>query len=96
MSDDIVKIVGNRKIKARKEPYFGMKPWSPHDLRRTACTNLARVGVSDEVGEEVMNHIKPGVVGVYNKYRYDEEKKFALQKWEVLLLEILAAKQSKQ
>jgi len=43
-----------------------------------------------------MNHIKPGVVGVYNKYRYDEEKKFALQKWEVLLLEILAAKQSKQ
>ncbi len=96
LSDDVVKVVGNRKIKARKEPYFGMKPWSPHDLRRTARTNLARVGVSDEVGEEVMNHIKPGVVGVYNKYRYDEEKKTALQKWEVLLLEILAAKPSKQ
>ena len=29
LSDDVVKIVGNRKIKARKEPYFGMKPWSP-------------------------------------------------------------------
>ncbi|GAM08263.1 integrase [Geobacter sp. OR-1] len=92
LSDDIVKVVGNRKIKARKEPYFGMKPWSPHDLRRTARTNMARVGVSDEVGEEVMNHIKPGVVGVYNKYRYDEEKKVALQKWEVLLLEILKTK----
>jgi len=75
LSDDIVKIVGNRKIKARKEPYFGMKPWSPHDLRRTACTNLARVGVSDEVGEEVMNHINARrLFGVYNKYRYDEEK----------------------
>jgi len=92
LSDDIVKVVGNRKIKARKEPYFGMKPWSPHDLRRTARTNMARVGVLDEVGEEVMNHIKPGVVGVYNKYRYDEEKKIALQKWEVLLLEILKTK----
>ena len=70
-----------------------MKPWSPHDFRRTARTNMARVGVLDEVGEEVMNHIKPGVVGVYNKYRYDEEKKNALQKWEALLLEILATKQ---
>lgn len=92
LSDDVVKVVGNRKIKARKEPYFGMKPWSPHDLRRTARTNMARVGVSDEVGEEVVNHTKPGVVGVYNKYRYDNEKKDALLKWETLLLEILKAK----
>jgi hypothetical protein len=50
---------------------------------------MARVGVLDEVGEEVVNHIKPGVVGVYNKYRYDNEKKEALLKWESLLLEIL-------
>jgi integrase len=92
LSDEVLKVVGNRKIKARKEPYFGMKPWSPHDLRRTARTNMARVGVSDEVGEEVVNHMKPGVVGVYNKYRYDNEKKDALLKWESLLLEILKTK----
>jgi len=92
LSDEVVKIVGNRKIKARKEPYFGMKPWSPHDLRRTARTNMARVGVLDEVGEEVVNHTKPGVVGVYNKYRYDKEKEEALLKWENLLLEILKNK----
>jgi len=92
MSDDVVKIVGNRKIKASKVPYFGMKPWSPHDLRRTARTNMARVGVLDEVAEEVVNHIKPGIVGVYNKYRYDKEKQEALQKWETLLLDILNSK----
>lgn len=92
LTDEAEKVVGNRKIMARKEPYFGMKPWSPHDLRRTARTNMARVGVSDEVGEEIMNHIKPGIVGVYNKYRYDNEKKDALIKWETLLLEILKAK----
>lgn len=92
LSDEVVKVVGNRNIKARKEPYFGMRPWSPHDLRRTARTNMARVGVSDEVGEEVVNHIKPGVVGVYNKYRYDNEKKDALIMWEGLLLEILKSK----
>jgi len=90
-SDDVVKIVGNSTIKAKKEPYFGMKPWSPHDLRRTARTNMARVGILDEVAEEVVNHIKPGIVGVYNKYRYDREKQEALEKWESLLLEILNA-----
>ena len=94
LTDEVVKFVGNRKIKARKEPYFGMKPWSPHDLRRTARTNMARVGVLDEIGEEVVNHIKPGVIGVYNKYRYDNEKKEALLKWETLLLEILTIKES--
>jgi integrase len=92
LTDDVVKVVGNRKIKARKDSYFGMKPWSPHDLRRTARTNMARVGVSDEVGEEVVNHVKPGVVGVYNKYRYDKEKEDALLKWENFLLEILKTK----
>ena len=92
MSDDVVKIVGNHQIKARKAPYFGMKPWSPHDLRRTARTNMARVGVLDEVAEEVVNHIKPGIVGVYNKYRYDKEKQEALEKWEGLLLDILNSK----
>jgi site-specific recombinase XerD len=92
LTDEVIKVVGNRQIKARKEPYFGMRPWSPHDLRRTARTNMARVGISDEIGEEVMNHTKPGVVGVYNKYRYDKEKQEALQKWEGLLLKILKTK----
>ena len=92
LSDDVVKLVGTRKIKARKEPYFGMTPWSPHDLRRTARTNMPRVGVSDEHAEEVINHTKPGIIGVYNKYRYDKEKQEALQKWELLLLDILKVK----
>ena len=92
LTDEVVKVVGNRFIKARKEPYFGMKPWTPHDLRRTARTNMARIGISDEIGEEVINHIKPGIVGVYNKYRYDKEKLEALQKWEGFLLNILKTK----
>ncbi|MDD2733590.1 MAG: integrase arm-type DNA-binding domain-containing protein [Desulfuromonadaceae bacterium] len=89
LSDEIVKLVGTRKIKARKEPYFGMTPWSPHDLRRTARTNMPRVGVSDEHAEEVLNHTKPGIIGVYNKYRYDKEKEIALIAWEKFLLTLL-------
>jgi hypothetical protein len=51
---------------------------------------MPRVGVSDEHAEEILNHTKPGIIGVYNKYRYDNEKKSALLKWETLLLELLA------
>lgn len=93
-TDAIEKVVGSNKIKASKAPYFGMTPWSPHDLRRTARTNMPRVGVSDEHAEEILNHTKPGIIGVYNKYRYDNEKKTALLKWETLLIELLAPKQS--
>jgi integrase len=94
LSDEIVKVVGTRKIKAKKAPYFGMTPWTPHDLRRTARTNMPRVGVSDEHAEEILNHTKPGIIGVYNKYRYDIEKKSALLKWETFLLKLLTPKQS--
>jgi integrase len=89
LSDEVVKMVGTRIIKARKEPYFGMTPWTPHDLRRTARTNMPRVGVSDEHAEEVLNHTKPGIIGVYNKYRYDKEKKTALIVWEEFLITLL-------
>ncbi len=95
LSDEIVKLVGTRKIKARKQPYFGMTPWSPHDLRRTARTNMPRVGVSDEHAEAVLNHTKPGIIGVYNKYSYDNEKKAALIKWEKFLLTLLKPAQKK-
>jgi integrase len=88
---EAAKLVGSQAIKAAKNCYFGMKPWSPQDLRRTARTNMARVGVIDEIAEEVVNHKKSGIVGVYNKYRYDKEKEIALTKWEQLLIEILKA-----
>jgi len=87
--DEGKKTVGGQTINASKLPYFGMRPWSPQDLRRTARTNMARVGIIEEVAEEVVNHKKQGIVGVYNKYRYDKEKEAALIKWEQLLLEIL-------
>ena len=87
------KQVGARKIKTTKAPYFGMKPWSPHDLRRTARTNMARLGILDEIGEEVINHAKKGILEFYNKYRYDKEKKMALEKWSEFLREVLNGKE---
>lgn len=49
--------------------------WSPHDLRRTGRTMLAAMGCPNEVGEAILGHVKPGVVGVYNQFAYDNERR---------------------
>lgn len=48
--------------------------WAPHDLRRTARTLLASMGCPDAVGESILGHMLPGVLGVYNKHAYDAER----------------------
>ena len=59
--------------------------WSPHDLRRTGRTLLAAIGCPVEIAEEILGHKKPGVVGIYNLYRYDKERRH----WLTLLAEKL-------
>ncbi|MEO6195368.1 MAG: integrase arm-type DNA-binding domain-containing protein [Thermoanaerobaculia bacterium] len=55
--------------------------FNPHDLRRTASTHLARLGVREEIREAVLNHRKRGLRGVYNLYEYDRETREALELW---------------
>ena len=53
--------------------------WTVHDLRRTAATNLERIGVLPHVIEATLNHVVPGVAGVYRRYDYKPEKAEALE-----------------
>lgn len=62
--------------------YLGLPRWTPHDLRRTMATGLARLGCPDEVIDEVLNHKKKGIISVYNRHRYDEEKRRWLILWD--------------
>lgn len=55
-------------------PRLPVTHWSPHDLRRTVRTQLAAMGCPAEVAESVLGHMLPGVVGVYNVHRYDDER----------------------
>lgn len=58
--------------------------WTLHDLRRTVATGLQRLGVRLEVTEAVLNHVsgsRAGIVGVYQRHNYFDEKKEALQAW---------------
>jgi len=61
--------------------------WSPHDLRRTGRTMLAAMGCHNEIGEAILGHVQPGVVGIYNLYEYDTERRH----WLTLLAERLEA-----
>ncbi len=59
-------------------------PWRLHDIRRTAATRLADLGVLPHVIEAVLNHVsghKAGVAGVYNRATYAAEKRAALALW---------------
>ncbi len=58
---------------------------SPHDLRRTVGTEMARLGLPVHVRSLVLNHspMSRGITdAVYNRYAYDREKREALQAWE--------------
>lgn len=66
----------------------------PHDLRRTAATLLAELGVPGDIIDRVQNHItkqKAGVAHIYNRYSYDKEKQLALEALSAKLNEILTA-----
>ncbi|WP_232515379.1 tyrosine-type recombinase/integrase [Chromobacterium violaceum] len=56
-----------------------------HDLRRTARTHLAELGVDPVVAERCLNHKIKGVEGIYNRHDYFNERRDALNKWAGLL-----------
>lgn len=66
---------------------------SPHDLRRTVGTEMARLGLPVHVRSLVLNHspMSRGITdAVYNRYAYDREKREALSCWESELARILS------
>jgi len=77
------------------ENKLGIEQFTPHDLRRTAATFLAKMGNMDEVIDAVLNHAKQGVIKVYNQYRYDLEKQKALEAWERKLNSIIKGEKGK-
>lgn len=68
----------------KTEPADAPTPWTLHDLRRTVVTGMAEIGIAPHIVEAVVNHIsghKGGVAGVYNRAKYSQEKRAALQRW---------------
>ncbi len=77
-------VSGFGRAKHRYEEVIGSTDWRVHDLRGTAASGMARLGVPPHVIEKVLNHrsgIISGVAAVYNRYGYAEEKRDALERW---------------
>lgn len=79
--------------KSKVEDRLKIPHFIPHDLRRTAATRWAEMGIAGEMIDRLQNHItkqKQGVGHIYNRYSYDKEKQAALEAWERKLLSITA------
>ena len=55
-----------------------------HDLRRSAATGMAALGVAPHVVDKILNHSGgkiSGMAKIYNRFEYLPERKAALELW---------------
>ena len=65
---------------------LAIKKFTPHDMRRTAASQMAALGVQRTALGEILNHTAAGVTAaVYDKYRYFPEMRAALDLWDQTL-----------
>lgn len=67
-------------------PQIFQTEWRVHDLRRTAASGMAELGFQPHIVERVLNHIsgaQGGLVGVYQRFDYADERRQALSAWGV-------------
>jgi integrase len=84
---------GKRKLDALLPA--DMPPWRLHDLRRTVASGMARLGINLPVIEKVLNHRSgsfAGIVSVYQKHSFADEKHAALNAWGQHVEKLIASK----
>jgi integrase len=82
---------GKRRLDALL-PY-GMASWRLHDARRTVASGMARLGINLPVIEKILNHSSgsfAGIVGVYQKHTFADEKKRAIDIWGAFVTDLVA------
>ncbi len=88
----IIALARNRDKVVDGKRLFDMPRFTVHDLRRTAATRMAEIGVPRFDISKVLNHTDQDVTAIYDHYAYDAEKKKALLKWGRRLQDILDGK----
>lgn len=69
-------------------PLEDIEHFTVHDMRRTARTHMAALGVDRFVAERALNHKIRDTEGVYDQHDYFEARKGALNHWTMLLVAI--------
>jgi integrase len=79
----------------RNRDIFKLDHFTPHDLRRTAASHIASMGISCLVISKILNHVERGVTAIYDRHGYDQEKREALNAWSMKLRQIVTGKKGK-
>jgi integrase len=80
-------------VKEALDEKSGVEGWTFHDLRRTMASGMARLGVQLPVIEKILNHTSGtfrGVVGIYQRHSYADEKRAALDLWGAHVARLVA------
>ncbi len=67
-----------------------------HDLRRTVATNLGELGTAPHVISAILNHTDGSITAVYNRFKYDVEKRQALERWAARMAAIASDKRGQE
>lgn len=79
----------NKRNKAYQENMLGelnVPYFCAHDLRRTFRSLLPKYDVEEIVAEATLNHKPKGIVAVYNRYKYLEQRRVAHDKMAQIIL----------
>ncbi|MCZ6827352.1 MAG: tyrosine-type recombinase/integrase [Gammaproteobacteria bacterium] len=77
----------------RNQKHFGLERFTPHDLRRTAASRMASLGIPRDVLGKILNHMDRSVTAVYDRHTYDPEKRRALDTWGRKLQNVVCPRQ---
>lgn len=87
------------KTITKAQERFGLAHWTAHDLRRTAVSKMAELGVAPIVLGHIINHrsvTKAGVtLNVYSHYNFERERREALELWADRLQAIITGSGAK-
>ncbi len=76
---------GRTQAIAEVEDHTDIPHWTFQDLRRTAMTNVAKLGIKLEVAERMLNHRRgtgrSPLQRIYNKHQYAAEIREGFELW---------------
>jgi hypothetical protein len=96
---------GAGKAKFQLEDRPSIKPWTLHDLRRTASTTWAKLRIPPHIVERLLNHqigaiqsagTISAVAEVYNQYLYLDEMREAVDKYDGYLSSLIRQTSTEQ
>lgn len=91
-------LLGFSQAKRKLDRLSGVSAWRFHDARRSCATGMAKLAVPPHVLAAVLNHAPASVqnvTAIYNRFRYEGEKRQALELWAQHVLDLAEGRAGK-